>query len=241
LPIWEFVAYQRMIGEYTSKLDQANFGNLNYGRLKEEIDAIAKSIGKDIKDMTKADIDAYKPKTDREKLAIRMTKRELSDDKSFEDFYKELEEGVKYFRAQVDYHLNKTYDSRHIVGDNYEDADELFYGHADIVGPEAAHGTRVAGMMGAERDKGAGIDGVDDNVQIMGVRVVPDGDERDKDIANGIRHAVDNGAKVINMSFGKGYVFNKKTVDEAVKYAEEKDVLLVHAAGNDAKDIDIVK
>ncbi|HLT87726.1 MAG TPA: S8 family peptidase [Sphingobacterium sp.] len=237
----EFVAYQRMIGEYTSKLDQANFGNLNYGRLKEEIDAIAKSIGKDIKDMTKADIDAYKPKTDREKLAIRMTKRELSDDKSFEDFYKELEEGVKYFRAQVDYHLNKTYDSRHIVGDNYEDADERFYGNADIKGPDADHGTHVAGIIGAKRHNGIGIDGVADNVQIMGVRVVPDGDERDKDIANGIRYAVDNGAKVINMSFGKGYVFNKKTVDEAVKYAEEKDVLLVHAAGNDAKDIDIVK
>src|SRR5690606_5827294 len=156
--------------------------------------------------------DANKPKTDRKKLAIRMTKRELSDDKSFEDFYKELEEGVKYFRAQVDYHLNKTYDSRHIVGDNYEDADERFYGNADIKGPDADHGTHVAGIIGARRHNGIGIAGVADNVQIMGVRVVPDGDERDKDIANGIRYAVDNGAKVINMSFGKGYVFNKKTV-----------------------------
>ncbi len=237
----EFVAYQRMISDYTSKLDQANFGNLNYGRLKEEIDAIANSIGKDIKDMTKADIDAFKPKTDRQKLAIRMTKRELNDDKSFEDFYKELEEGVNYYRAQVDYHLNKSYDSRHIVGDNYEDAAERFYGNADIKGPDADHGTHVAGIIGAKRHNGIGVDGIADNVQIMGVRIVPDGDERDKDVANGIRYAVDNGAKVINMSFGKGYVYNKKTVDEAVKYAEEKDVLLVHAAGNDAKDIDMVK
>ncbi|PRD51248.1 S8 family peptidase [Sphingobacterium gobiense] len=237
----EFVAYQKMISEYTSKLDQANFGNLNYGRLKEEIDIAIKKIGKDIIEITKADLDAYKPNTDRQKMAIRMTKRELSDEKSFEDFYKELEEGVKYFRAQVDYHLNKNYDPRHIVGDNYEDASERFYGNADIKGPDAEHGTHVAGIIGAKRHNGIGIDGVADNVQIMGVRVVPDGDERDKDVANGIRYAVDNGAKVINMSFGKGYVFNKKTVDEAIKYAEEKDVLMVHAAGNDAKDIDIVK
>ncbi len=237
----EFVAYQKMISEYTSKLDQANFGNLNYGRLKEEIDIAIKKIGKDIKEITKADLDAYKPNTDRQKMAIRMTKRELSDEKSFEDFYKELEEGVKYFRAQVDYHLNKNYDSRHVVGDNYEDADERFYGNADIKGPDADHGTHVAGIIGAKRHNGIGIDGVADNVQIMGVRMVPDGDERDKDVANGIRYAVDNGAKVINMSFGKGYVFNKKTVDEAIKYAEEKDVLLVHAAGNDGKDIDVVK
>ena len=237
----EFVAYQRMISDYTSKLDQANFGNLNYSRLKEEIDAVAHSIGKTIDDLTKADIEAFKPKTDRQKLAIRMTKRELNDDKSFQDFYKELEDAVNYYRAQVDYHLNKSYDARHIVGDNYEDADERYYGNADIKGPDADHGTHVAGIIAAKRQNGIGINGIADNVQIMGVRMVPDGDERDKDVANGIRYAVDNGAKVINMSFGKGYVYNKKTVDEAIKYAEKKDVLLVHAAGNDAKNIDMTK
>lgn len=237
----EFVAYQRMISDYTTKLDQANFGNLNYGRLKEEIDAIAHSLSKDVKDITKVDIDTFKPKTDRQKLAIRMTKRELSDTKSFEDFYKELEEGVDYYQAQVDYHLNKSFDPRHIVGDNYENANERFYGNADIKGPDADHGTHVAGIIGAKRHNGIGIDGIADNVKIMGVRIVPDGDERDKDVANGIRYAVDNGAKVINMSFGKGYVYNKKTVDEAIKYAEQKDVLLVHAAGNDAKDNDLIK
>src|SRR5690606_17587576 len=93
----------------------------------------------------------------------------------------------------------------------------------------------------AKRQNGIGIDGIANNVKIMGVRIVPDGDERDKDVANGIRYAVDNGVKVINMSVGKGYVYNKKTVDEAVKYAAEKDVLLVHAAGNDSKDNDVVK
>src|SRR5690606_36457621 len=111
---------------------------------------------------------------------------------------------------------------------------ERHYGNPDIKGPDADHRTHVAGIIVVKRQNGIGVDGVADNVQIMGVRIVPDGDERDKDVANGIRYAVDNGAKVINMSFGKGYVYNKQTVDEAIKYAEEKDVLLVHAAGNDS-------
>jgi len=80
--------------------------------------------------------------------------------------------------------------------------------------------------------------GVADNVRIMMVRAVPDGDEHDKDIANAIRYAVDNGAKVISMSFGKSFSPQKSWVDDAVKYAASKDVLLVHAAGNDAKNID---
>jgi len=236
----EFVSYQRMIGEYTSKLDQANFGNINYSRLKEEIDAVVKALGKDPKEITKADLDNFNTTSDRQKMAIRMAKKEL-ENTTFEKFYEELGEGVEYFRNQAEYHLNKNYDSRHIVGDNYEDATERHYGNADIKGPDADHGTHVAGIIGAKRQNGIGIDGIANNVKIMGVRIVPDGDERDKDVANGIRYAVDNGAKVINMSFGKGYVYNKKTVDEAVKYAAEKDVLLVHAAGNDSKDNDVVK
>ncbi|SFS93845.1 S8 family peptidase [Sphingobacterium wenxiniae] len=236
----EFVAYQRMVGEYTSKADQANFGNVNYSRLKEEMDAVIKALGKEPKDITKADINNYTATSDRQKMAIRMAKREL-DNTSFENFYEDLQEGVKYFHGQAEYHLNKDYDSRHIIGDNYEDVTERHYGNPDIKGPDADHGTHVAGIIGAKRQNGIGVDGVADNVQIMGVRIVPDGDERDKDVANGIRYAVDNGAKVINMSFGKGYVYNKQTVDEAIKYAEEKDVLLVHAAGNDSKDVDINK
>ena len=70
----------------------------------------------------------------------------------------------------------------------------------------------------------------------MAIRTVPDGDERDKDVANSIRYAVDNGAKIINMSFGKAYAWDKKVVDEVVKYAISKGVLFVHAAGNDGKD-----
>ncbi|MGZ3943091.1 MAG: S8 family serine peptidase, partial [Bacteroidia bacterium] len=115
---------------------------------------------------------------------------------------------------------------------------EKYYGNNDCNGPSSLHGTHVAGIIGANRTNNIGIKGVADNVRIMAVRAVPDGDERDKDVANAIIYAVDNGAKVINMSFGKMYPYDKAAVDRAVKYAESKDVLLVHAAGNDGTDID---
>ena len=143
-----------------------------------------------------------------------------------------------YFEGQTKYY-DPSFDPRDIVGDNYNDSREWNYGNNDIKGPEAFHGTHVAGIIGAERDNNLGIKGVSDQVLIMGVRVVPDGDERDKDVANGIRYAVDNGASVINMSFGKSYKWDKKVVDDAVKYAEKHDVLLVHAAGNDGSNTDI--
>ena len=101
------------------------------------------------------------------------------------------------------------------------------------------HGTHVSGIIAAARNNNVGMNGIADNVRIMTVRAVPDGDEHDKDIANAIRYAVDNGAKVINMSFGKSISPQKNWVDDAVKYAESKGVLLIHAAGNDAKDIDV--
>ncbi len=236
----EFVAYQKMITDYTSLMDDASFGKVNYGRLKEEVDGIVKSIGKEPKDITKADLDNFQPTGDRQKMAIRIAKKEL-DNGSFEKFYTDISDAVKYYTDQTDFHLNKDFDPRNIVGDNYEDASERDYGNNDVKGPDAEHGTHVAGIIAAKRNNNIGVDGVADHVQIMAVRLVPNGDERDKDVANGIRYAVDNGARVINMSFGKGYVYNKKTVEDAIKYAESKDVLLVHAAGNDAQDNDVVK
>jgi subtilisin family serine protease len=74
-------------------------------------------------------------------------------------------------------------------------------------------------------------------VKLMMIRAVPDGDERDKDIGNAIRYAVDNGAQIINMSFGKDYSPNKSVVDDAVRYADSRGVLMVHAAGNDGADL----
>jgi len=125
-----------------------------------------------------------------------------------------------------------------IVGDNYSDLNEKNYGNNDVIGPDASHGTHVAGIISALRDNNQGTNGVASNVKIMTVRVVPDGDERDKDVANGIRYAVDMGAKVINMSFGKAFSPFKTHVDAAVKYALSKGVILVHAAGNDTKNND---
>lgn len=127
-----------------------------------------------------------------------------------------------------------------VVKDNYNDFSDQYYGNNNVLvdNESAMHGTHVAGIIGAARNNGLGMDGVADNVKIMSVRAVPDGDEHDKDVALAIRYAVDNGARVINMSFGKGYSPEKKWVDEAVKYAESKNVLLVHAAGNDAANID---
>ncbi len=125
-----------------------------------------------------------------------------------------------------------------IVKDNYYDINDRYYGNGDVMGPDSRHGTHVSGIIAAQRNNGIGVDGVADNVSIMVLRAVPDGDEYDKDIALAIRYAVDNGAKVINMSFGKGFSPEKKWVDEAVKYAEQKDVLIVHAAGNEAENND---
>ena len=96
----------------------------------------------------------------------------------------------------------------------------------------------MAGIIAAVRDNDLGIKGVANNVRIMSVRAVPDGDERDKDVANAIIYAVDNGASIINMSFGKGFSWDKEVVDKAVKYAAKKDVLLVHAAGNSSQNTD---
>jgi len=124
------------------------------------------------------------------------------------------------------------------VGDNYRNSADRNYGNNDVEGPDAMHGTHVSGIIAASRNNDIGINGVADNVRIMSIRAVPDGDERDKDVANAIRYAVDNGARIINMSFGKKYSFDKKVVDAAVKYAVKKGVLLVPAAGNDGINTD---
>ena len=127
---------------------------------------------------------------------------------------------------------------KNIVGDNPDVQDGKPYGNNILKFADASHGTGVAGLIGAKRDNGYGIDGVADNVRIMAIKAVPNGDEYDKDIANAIHFAVDHGAKVINMSFGKKISPHKEWVDEAFKYAAAKDVLLVEAAGNDNQDVD---
>jgi len=163
----------------------------------------------------------------------------VGEDADFEAIAKDLESAVEHFGNQVNYAFNESFDPRDIVGDNYDDLYEKGYGNADVKGHDPSHGTHVAGIIAAVRDNDLGIQGIASNVEIMVVRAVPDGDERDKDVANAIIYAVDNGADIINMSFGKSYSPEKEAVDKAVKYAEEKGVLLVHAAGNSSKDVDV--
>ena len=148
-----------------------------------------------------------------------------------------LDKASKDVQDRMAYDLNPAYNPRPIVGDDPANVSQRAYGNRDVTGPDADHGTHVAGIIGAVRQGTAGSEGLATEVRLMSVRVVPDGDERDKDVANGIRYAVDNGAQIINMSFGKGFSPDKRAVDEAVKYAESKGVLLVHAAGNDGEDL----
>ena len=153
--------------------------------------------------------------------------------------FKDLEEYIESKKSAIDAREVAPVNNRElIVKDDYYNLDDRYYGNNDIMGPSPMHGTHVSGIIAADRSNGKGMDGVAHNVKIMTLRAVPDGDEYDKDIALAIRYAVDNGAKVINMSFGKGLSPEKEWVDDAVLYAESKDVLLVHAAGNDGKNND---
>ena len=208
------------------------------------LDVVAKAL--DGKAVTTGNVKAIEAGSDElltrgKRITLRML--EQGEIKSIDDVKKEiqeqLKEGREYYEGQVNYSYNPNFNDREtIVGDDPNNSYESNYGNNDIKGPDASHGTHVAGIIAASRGNKIGIDGVADNVRIMSVRCVPDGDERDKDVANAIIYAVDNGAQVINMSFGKGYSWDKTAVDKAVKYAAKHDVLLVHAAGNDSEDND---
>ncbi len=185
------------------------------------------------------DIENYQPQNNEEAYVKRILVQNGGKFKDLADFRKrEVDDELKYLGEQLNYHFNVGYDPRSIVGDNYNDSSEQFYGNNDVTGPDADHGTHVSGIIGAVRDNNLGVMGVANDARIMSVRTVPNGDERDKDVANAIRYAAANGAKVINMSFGKSYSFDKKVVDDAVKFAMSKDVLIIHAAGNDNQNND---
>jgi subtilisin family serine protease len=149
--------------------------------------------------------------------------------------YEELSSKMETLEDRLKYNYSLDFNGRDIIGDDINNLNEQNYGNNDV-SKRSEHGTHVAGIIGAVRNNKIGVDGIADNVVIMPIRNTPMGDEKDKDVANGIRYAVDNGAKIINMSFGKNYSPNKEIVDSAVIYAKEKGVLLIHAAGNDHKN-----
>ncbi len=185
--------------------------------------------------------------TDEEVLAIETDDAEITQAKGIYSFAAmqglndaALQEALDHFNEKLEYNLNTEFDPRSIVGDDYSNLTQKNYGNNLVEGPDAFHGTHVAGIIGANRNNGLGIMGIANDVKIMVLRTVPNGDERDKDVANSILYAANNGANIINMSFGKAYSPNKQIVDAAVKYAESKGVLFIHAAGNDSEDNDIV-
>lgn len=202
------------------------------------LNAVTAKIGKT--NPTLADFQAFQPTGPGETQITKTMIQVLSQKDDFAAFKaQQIDKGIEHYRASSEYQLNIAYDPRaQYVGDDYFNSKQHNYGSPDNMGPDPSHGTHVAGIIAAVRGNGIGIDGIADNVKILAVRAVPDGDERDKDIANAIRYAADHGAKVINMSFGKPYSQDKATVDEAMKYAEKKDVLIIQAAGNDDHNID---
>lgn len=208
-----------------------------YGATLEAFTALAEAIGKSPDDITLSDVKNFKTKDEMLSRVSEAVVGFVEQGQDFGSIYAEVEEIYDYYYGQVNYYYNPEFSPRSIVGDDVNNPREQFYGNNDVKGPDSEHGTHVAGIIAAARGNDVGMDGVADNVRIMSIRTVPSGDERDKDVANAIRYAVDNGAAVINMSFGKGESPNKEVVDEAVKYALKNDVLLVHGSGNDAKEV----
>jgi len=221
---------------YPKELKKSQKLSTQFNKISSELAAIKKSAGSD-----SVKVDQVKNYQSNEKLFTKFKKliiTEMEAGTSFEDISSQIDAATSEFNNEVNYHLNLDFKGRTVIGDDPTNYSDHNYGNNNVTGPDAEHGTHVAGIIGAVRDNDLGINGIAAPVKIMVVRVVPDGDEYDKDIANGIRYAVDNGAKIINMSFGKDWSPGKSAVDEAMEYAASKDVLIVHAAGNDSKNID---
>jgi subtilisin family serine protease len=234
----EYALYLKANAEFGKKYNDAHYTFGIVSMINKVLDSVAIINHKKIP--TLDDIDKYVADNEDEEQVKKIIRGGSKDSGGIDKFYKEMKDAYKQYDVMLKYNLNVKYDQRkELVGDDYTNAKERLYGNNDVAGPNAEHGSHVSGIIGANRANSIGINGIANNISIMAIRVVPEGDERDKDVANGIRYAVDNGAKVINMSFGKGFKWNKEVVDEAVKYAEEKGVLLVHAAGNDNEDVDV--
>lgn len=212
--------------------------------LKKNDQVIRTEMNKD--EYTPEELERFEPESQKGKQAkmgyitcLKMLS--LEEDQTNKALITDLEEYVQGKKQSIESKTTRPPDYRaEIIKDNYFDINDRFYGNNDIMGPEPMHGTHVSGIIAADRTNNMGVNGIADHVQIMMLRAVPDGDEYDKDIALAIKYAVDNGAKVINMSFGKSFSPEKKWVDEAVKYADSKDVLIVHAAGNESHNVDSV-
>ncbi len=206
--------------------------------VKNADETIKKKLGKD--SYTKKELLAIEAKTEEMQQTVAVLTQMFTYGEDIPSVMEELSEGITYFTDQVNYNLNKDFNGRTPVGDNPYDLNDKSYGNGNPKNrvDTESHGTHVAGIIAAKRNNGKGVNGVAKNVKLMSVRAVPNGDEYDKDIAMAIRYAVDNGAKIINCSFGKSFSPNAQWVYDAIQYAASRDVLIVHAAGNDGDDLD---
>lgn len=229
--------------------DEDNENAIDFVLLKKMLanmqknDSILKvALAKEV--FTGIEIEAFLPTDEAAKKARNAFVGIMKPNNQMESTNKEFMEGfVEYVAGEEKKEQSKNTPPKpyraEIVKDDETDLNDRFYGNNDIMANTPLHGTHCSGIIAAARNNGKGMDGIADNVRIMMLRAVPDGDEHDKDIANAIRYAVDNGAKIISMSFGKDFSPQKHWVDDAFRYAESKNVLLVHAAGNDAKNVDV--
>lgn len=241
-----FGLYQKAKAEQLKNYEETKVNRDRYTQMLAQVtdanNQISKKLGKE--DYTAEELAAISDPSDDEQKNIAVLTQMLSYGGSIPEFMVRLNGGVDYYDGRMKNHFNMDTDFRGVLNDDPYDITDISYGNNDVDGPnplkeDALHGTHVAGIIAAQRGNGIGMDGVAQNVEIMVIRAVPDGDEYDKDVALAIRYAVDNGAKVINTSFGKGYSQNPEWVWDAIKYAGKKDVLIVNAAGNDGVDLDV--
>lgn len=226
--------FQRAKAELEEKIAKLKPAQERLESFKNANQKIVKYLKKE--DYTKEDLDKIPADADKEIVAARNIAYNLTARGVVGDYLKDYE---SYLDSQLKYNLNPDFNGR-TTGDDIFDINDTDYGDNDVMGnrDHAKHGTHVAGIIAQTRHNKIGGDGVaSNNVEIMSLRAVPDGDEYDKDIALAIRYAADNGAKVINGSFGKYFAQNSQWVLDAIEYAAKKDVLIVVAAGNDALDL----
>ncbi len=244
----EYAYWQKLVDKVVKPVSQYKANYRTMVKVQENMKKSAYILTAYLKqdDFTKAKLDSIET-TDQDVMVAKQFMLRLfkinGDDTNvaYLEFKSEFEEYFKDLKKKAERNDEMLVDKRpDIIGDKQDDINDKYYGNNDVMAGSPFHGTHVAGIIAASRNNGIGMDGVADNVRIMAVRAVPDGDERDKDVALAIRYAVDNGARVINMSFGKSFSPNKDWVDDAIKYAESKGVLMVHAAGNDSNDNDRV-
>ncbi|MCC6723886.1 MAG: S8 family peptidase [Saprospiraceae bacterium] len=232
----EYDKYKELEESVNKEREKAEADLQIYGGILEAMKTLQKQVGKS--DITVEDLQKFESADANLKRAAQIMMGMMAEGSSAKEVQDGLQEYVDYLTSKAKYQYNVDFDGRSVVGDNYTNSAEKYYGNNDVKGPDAKHGTHVAGIIAASRNNSKGMDGIANNVKIMAIRCVPDGDERDKDVANAIMYAVDNGASVINMSFGKSESWDKGAVDKAVKYAMKHDVLLIHAAGNSHQNND---